>query len=275
MTFVTPPPSIETFHDRLAQISESLPKRMRQCAEYLSQHPDLIPVSTVAELAQGAGVQPSALMRFCQMLGFSGFSDMQRLFRESHRQRWPDYPTRIANLRERGAGSPSALLAEFVDAGRKSLENLAKSIDARVLDEAVALMSAARVIHIIGLRRSYPVASYLAYAFEKMEIPALLHDCTGNLDRRTLMAEGDVLVAISFAPYSTPTVELAEVARARGLPVVAITDTPLSPLRQLDAHVLGVPEVDFGAFRALSATLSLAIALAVAVGSARDAMDRT
>ncbi|EKD60973.1 MAG: hypothetical protein ACD_54C00457G0001, partial [uncultured bacterium] len=38
--------------------------------------------------------------------------------------------------------------------------------------------------------------------------------------------------------------------------------------RTADA-ILTVPEVDFGAFRSLSATIALAIALAVAVGSAR------
>lgn len=270
MSYDTPPRSLETFHERLSSLPDDLPKRLRQCADYLAANTDRIAVSTVAELAQGAGVQPSALMRFCQTMGFSGFSDMQRLFRDSYQQSWPDYATRLENLREQGADSPSALLAEFVDAGRRSLENLAKSIDARVLDQAVALLAEARVIHLVGLRRSYPVASYLAYAFEKMGVPALQHDLTGYLDRRHLMGPGDVLVAITFSPYSAPTVDLAEEARRRGLPVVALTDTALSPLRQLDAHVLSVPEVDVGAFRALSASLSLAVTLAVAVGAARE-----
>jgi DNA-binding MurR/RpiR family transcriptional regulator len=48
-----------------------------------------------------------------------------------------------------------------------------------------------------------------------------------------------------------------------------MTDLSTSPLaRQADA-ILTVPEVDFGAFRSLSATIAMALALAVAVGSAR------
>ncbi len=51
-------------------------------------------MSTVAEMAEAAGVQPSAFMRFCQIMGFSGYSEMQRLFRESYVGGWPDYSTR-------------------------------------------------------------------------------------------------------------------------------------------------------------------------------------
>ncbi|MFM7655588.1 MAG: MurR/RpiR family transcriptional regulator, partial [Paracoccaceae bacterium] len=75
--------------------------------------------------------------------------------------------------------------------------------------------------------------------------------------------------AISFAPYSEETLALVADARARNLPVVALTDHKASPLARMADPVLTVQEVDFGAFRSLSATLTMAIALAVAVGTAR------
>jgi len=53
------------------------------------------------------------------------------------------------------------------------------------------------------------------------------------------------------------------------LPVVALTDRMTSPLVRFSDAILTVPEVDFGAFRSLSATIAMAIALAVAIGSAR------
>ena len=263
------PQTIEAFQQRLLQRSDRLPKRLRQCADYLAANADRIAVSTVAELASAANVQPSAVMRFCQIMGFSGFSDMQRLFRDSYAGSWPDYATRLENLRQSGAGSPAALLAEFVDASRKSLENLTNTIDPPALDQAVRQLCAARLIHIIGRRRAFPVASYLAYAFEKMEAPALLHDGVGNLDCRHTIAADDVLIAITFAPYGQTTVDLAVDCRRRGVPVVAITDTVMSPLRQIDVLPLLINEADFGAFRSLSATLSLAMTLAVAVGASR------
>lgn len=264
------PGTIKAFEDRLLEVSESLPKRLRQCADYVAANKDRIAVSTVAEMAEGAGVQPSAFMRFCQILGFSGFSEMQKLFRESFVGGWPDYTTRLHHLREKAEGSPSALLAEFVDAGRTSLEGLLKTVEPEAMEAAVAALTGARMIHIIGLRRSFPVASYMAYAFEKMNVPAMLHSAVGKLENHHAIRDGDVLLAITFSPYSIETIDLVESVSARGIPVVAVTDTIVSPLRKFQATMLSVSEVDFGAFRSLSATLCLAIALCVAVGTARQ-----
>jgi DNA-binding MurR/RpiR family transcriptional regulator len=45
------PRTVEAFHARLLEASETLPKRLRQCAEYLSANTDRIAVSTVADMA--------------------------------------------------------------------------------------------------------------------------------------------------------------------------------------------------------------------------------
>lgn len=263
------PTTVDEFRDRLAAVTPDLPKRLRQCAEFIGAQSDRIAVSTVAELATGAGVPPSALMRFCQIMGFSGYSEMQKLFRDAYAPGWPDYTTRLRNLKETGGGSPSALLAEFVEAGRLSLEALAKSLDEAALGTAVSVLSKAETVHIVGLRRAFPVAAYLVYVFEKMQVPAMLHDSVGKLDHRFALRPGDTMLAITFAPYSEETLTLAQDARDRGLPVVGLTDRVTSPLTRLCDAILLVPEVDFGAFRSLSATIALALTLAVAVGSER------
>ena len=266
---LTAPGSIEAFQARLVEISDGLPKRLLQCADFIGLNTDRIAVSTVAELSAAAGVQPSAFMRFCQLMGFSGFSEMQRMFRDTYKQRWPDYTTRLENLRARGSDSPSALLAEFVEAGRASLSNLAVTIDPDQLDRAVEALVMAPTIHVIGLRRAFPVASYLTYAFEKMEIPAMLHDGVGNFNLRHALRPGDALIAITFAPYTQDTVDMARFARAAGHQIVAITDALNSPLHRLGGIALMVSELDVGAFRSLSASLALALALSVAVGTRR------
>lgn len=270
MTYSNAPNSMEAFQTRLVEITDGLPKRLRQCADYVAKNTDKIAVSTVADLSSAAGVQPSAFMRFCQLMGYSGYSQMQKMFRENYGQLWPDYTTRLEKLRANGDESPSALLAEFVDAGRSSLENLARSIEPKMLENAVSILAKAPMIHIIGLSRAYPVASYLAYALEKMDVPAMLHAKSGNLDHRHAIMGEDALIAITFAPYTEATLDLARFAHTRGSKIVAITDALNSPLHSLGATTLSVSEVDVGAFRALSAPLSLAITLAVAVGTRRE-----
>ncbi|MFC5442336.1 MurR/RpiR family transcriptional regulator [Rhizobium halophytocola] len=262
------PTTIAEFDARLLAVAPDLPKRLRQCADHVMANRERIAVSTVAELAQGAGVQPSAIIRFCQILGFSGYSDMQKLFRDAV-VGWPDYATRLDRLR--GKGSDAGLLAEFVEAGRHSLEGLLTTVDQQELEKATEILADAKLIHVIGLRRSFPVASYIAYALEKMAVPAMLHSVTGGLDSFQAIRPGDALLAITFAPYSQETLDCVALARSREVPVVALSDTAVSPLRRPDVTLLAVSEVDFGAFRSLSATLCLAIALSVAVGTRHQA----
>jgi DNA-binding MurR/RpiR family transcriptional regulator len=267
---VDAPQTIAAFRDRLGSLSGHLPRRLQQCADHVAAHQDSIALSTVAQVAQAAGVPASAMMRFCQVMGFSGYAEMQRLFREALARPVPDYATRLANLKRAGSGQPAALVAEFVDAGRLSMEALARDLDETALNQAVDTLAMAEVIHLAGFRRSFPVAAYLAYVFDKLGVPAVLHDGVAGLVHPSTLRPGHALLAITFAPYSEETLALARRARETGLPVILLTDPPGSRLAPLGETILTVTEIDFGAFRSLSAAIALALSLAVAVAARRE-----
>jgi DNA-binding MurR/RpiR family transcriptional regulator len=264
------PQTVDAFRERLLALNGKLPRRLQQCADHVARHMDQIALSTVAQVAHGAGVPPSAMMRFCQIMGFTGYAEMQRLFRDVLSRGTPDYATRLANLKAAGAGQPAALVAEFVEAGRLSIEALARDLDETALNQAVASLAQARTIHLAGFRRSFPVASYLAYVFDKLGIPAILHDGVAGLGNLASLGPGDALLAITFPPYSDETIALITHAKDLGLPVTILTDPPAHQLAALGDTILTVTEIDFGAFRSLSAVIALALALAVAVATRRN-----
>jgi DNA-binding MurR/RpiR family transcriptional regulator len=80
----THPQTSDEILRKLSDLMPGLPKRLQQCAAYVAANPDRIAVSTVSEMAEAANVQPSAFMRFCQELGFTGYSQMQRVFRNDY-----------------------------------------------------------------------------------------------------------------------------------------------------------------------------------------------
>jgi DNA-binding MurR/RpiR family transcriptional regulator len=84
------PQDFESLRSLIVFRREQLPRRLAQVAEFALEQPDKVAFGTVAELAGLAGVQPSTLVRFAQSLGFSGFSDLQEIFRARLRARWPD-----------------------------------------------------------------------------------------------------------------------------------------------------------------------------------------
>ena len=274
VTTTGPPESFDDFQRRLIEIEPHLPKRLRQAAAYALEHPDEFALSTASSLARNAEVQASTLVRFAQTLGFAGFSELQEVFRSRLRNRWPDYSERLKALHEnaRDSGDPTHLLFGFADSAAASIARLREGVQRRQLDRAVNLLAGAGTIHCLGQRRSFCVAHHLTYALSQLGVPAALIDNVGGLGPEELAqaGAGDALVAISFAPYAPFTVDLAKRARRAGVPVVAITDSALSPLAGLADVRFDIVESDFGSFRSLSATFCLAMTLAVAIGEKRS-----
>jgi DNA-binding MurR/RpiR family transcriptional regulator len=272
MSLASPPVQVrldyEGFVARLRDRADTLPKRLREVADFALSHPDDMALHTAAQVAQQAGVQASTLVRFAQALGFSGFSELQQVFRTRLRQQFPDYRERIEALREGGAAGPDmarVLLDGFLTASRNSLVQLEASIIYTDIDRATDLLAKAQGIVLVGSRRMFPVASYLAYAFAKLGIRAILVDQIAGLgpEQALVARPDDVLLAVSCAPYTPATIDIAAEAHRRGVPVIAITDGPLSPLAQNCSVWLEVREADYGAFRSMAATFALAMTLAV------------
>ena len=271
----TPPQDFRALRDLIVRRRDDLPKRLVQVADFAVRQPQAIAFRTVAHIANAAGVQPSTLVRFAQALGYSGFSDLQAVFRSHARDRWPDYDARLEALRAEhsdGTGDDlGALLQDFVHASAVSLERLRGATDTEALALAVRTLAAADSICLVAARRSFPVTAYLAYALRRLGIRCELADWTGGLapEQIALLRPTDALLAISFTPYAPATVDLTAAAFRRGVKVVAITDSPFSPLIQAATVWLEVAEADHLGFRSLAGSLALATTLAVGVARER------
>jgi len=81
----------------------------------------------------------------------------------------------------------------------------------------------------------------------------------------------DAVLAVSFTPYASETVALTNAARGRGAKIVSITDSVFSPIASQADIMLEIVEANFEGFRSMTATMALAMSLAVAVaGKRRD-----
>ena len=268
--------SAENLADLNREISsryEDLSKRLRQIAEFALQNPNEIAIESIAVIAQHAGVQPSALIRFAKAFGFEGFSDLQRIFQQRLRESRPSYSERIAAMREELHGQsdhgPQAILTRFAEANIAALQHLCEETKASDLDRAVQILRKAETIYLVAQRRSFPLAAYLYYALSKIGRRANLIDAIGGMDQeqRLLMEPRDALVAITYADYTPRVVETVAFAAQRKVPVVGITDQPLSPLTAQCDVVFYVEDAAVHDFRSLGASMCLAQSLVVALGA--------
>ena len=269
--------SAQDFADLNREISsryESLSKRLRQIAEFALHNPNEIAIESIAVIAQHAGVQPSALIRFAKAFGFEGFSDLQRIFQQRLRESRPSYSERIAAMREelhsRSDQGPQAILTRFAEANIAALQHLCEETKASDLNRAVQILRKAETIHLVAQRRAFPLAAYLYYALSKIGRRANLIDAIGGMDQeqRQLMEPRDALVAVTYADYTPRVVETVAFAAQRKVPVVGITDQPLSPLTAQCDVVFYVEDAAVHDFRSLGASMCLAQSLVVALGAA-------
>jgi len=271
-----PPRDFAGLKARIAERASDLPKRLTQIAGFALEHPDEIAFGTVSSIAEQAEVQPSTLVRFSQAMGYQGFSEMQEVFRSRLRDRILNYDERIAQLREHALSSskPNAVFHGFCDASEKSIASLRERLNPDDLDRAVEMLARAETLYLIGLRRSFPITSYMGYAFGKLGVRSILIDAVGGLaaEQITFATPRDAVLAISFTPYASETVSLSQAVSARGVPVVSITDSPFSPLAQIADLWIEVVESNFEGFRSMSATLALAMTLTVAVAELRETL---
>jgi len=267
------PRSFEALRREVAAGQSSLPKRLAQAAQFALAHPDEIALGTAASIASAAEVQPSTLVRLARHFGYEGFSDFQSVFRERLKARASTYEERLRRI-ETGISGDSyegALLNGFLAAARQSLDRLSASINTAEFARAVGVLAEAETIYLVARRRAYPLVAHMGYALAKLKIKAVNLDSPNGIDPEVaeLATPRDAAIACSFTPYAPATVEQVRSLRERDVPVVAMTDSALSPLAACATHWLEVSESDFAGFRSLSASMALAMALPVAIAERR------
>lgn len=267
------PRDFETLRASIVERRAALPKRLAQVAIYALDNPDDVAFGTAASVAQSASVQPSTLVRFAQSFGFQGFSDLQDVFRSRLRDRVLTYDERLSRMRQHGlAASRSSLVLDgFLEAAEQSIAGFRKSMDPQALDRAVDLLAGADTIYLIGLRRSFPITSYMSYAMGKLGVRNILIDAVAGMgaEQAGFISARDAAVAVSFTPYASETVALAGSARSRGASIVAVTDSVFSPIASPADALIEVSEANFEGFRSMATTMAIAMTLSVAVAARR------
>ncbi|SDB35733.1 MurR/RpiR family transcriptional regulator [Bauldia litoralis] len=268
------PRTYEELRAVLSSGTVHFPKRLRQVAIFLWQHPGDVALGTISSVATQAGVQPSTLVRFAKTFGFAGFSDFQEIFKEHVKGSWPEGRERNGRGRGRPTGTnPNTHFVNgLVAASQASLGRIEAGFDLDAFERIVAIMAAADLIYVIGSKRAFPVTAYVSLALSQQGVRNVLIDNVGStaFDQIGCLGKRDAVLAVSFSPYNSITPELVAAARERSASIVSITDSTFSPLVKLSDAWIEVIESDFAGFRSLAATLAVGMGLVNGVVAARD-----
>ena len=270
---------LSLLQDDIRSRYDSLSKRLKQVAQYILDNSNSVAFDTVASIAQHADVPPSTLIRFANAFGFSGFNEMKQVFRQHLMEETVSYTERARLFRQKSADEgeltpekPGEILKLFSMVNAQVLQQLPVQIKNEQLDAAVNLLAKADNIYVIGLRRSFSVASYLTYALRHLDRRAFLIDGIGGMfsEQLSMVSSDDVVIAISYSPYAQEVVELVELGAKRGAHYIAITDSQVSPLAAFSEVCFVVREAQVDGFRSQVASMCLAQTLAVSLALATE-----
>jgi DNA-binding MurR/RpiR family transcriptional regulator len=273
MDKLVPPADYEELIRVIHERYESMSKGYQAIALYITQNPNDVAVRSVNAIAEVCGLHPSNFVRFAQSLGYAGFKDLQELFQRRLSTAAPGFEARVRALKgELGSRKDQGgygFLRDLVVRDIASLEALLSDTSPDDLARASDLLEAADVIYLIGQLRSAPVVELLRYVLTMLGKRCVLLDPSGGLATHMArtMRRGDVLLAVSFRFYATEVVNVLEEAAARGVRIVAISDSTLSPLAKSADVLFAVPEHAYTFSRSLAAPMCLAQALTVALAA--------
>ncbi|MDG4647885.1 MurR/RpiR family transcriptional regulator [Roseibacterium sp. SDUM158017] len=228
-----PPETFDALRQRIRDRFPSLSPHLQRIARASLEEPNGFAVKTTPVIAGELGIQPSTLIRFAKEFGYSGFSELQKIFRQRLIEGQANVRDRVLE-RDEAMPPPDAraTLEACIAAQRESLQRLSEDCDCEAVARAIQLLRPARHIYVAGLRRSRPMADYFHYGLIRGERASSLLDFAGGMAGPQIATIGpdDVLFAIAFPPYSQPVVDAVMDAHVSGRRIVSLTDGPHSPL---------------------------------------------
>jgi DNA-binding MurR/RpiR family transcriptional regulator len=226
---------------RIRERFDALPPIVQRAAHWLADHPSEVALLSMRHQARSAGVSAPTMVRLARALGFDDYTSLRRPFQEAIAGHPVDYGQRASALQSAPAAARVGRLArDIAEAQIADVRSVEALNTPAQIEAAVRAIAKARRVGFLGVRASFGIAFQFRYAYNLIARNGVLFDGLGGilLDQVDALDRGDVLVAISQSPYSAPTVEAVNAAAQRGVTIVALTDSTLSPLARRATHTL-------------------------------------
>jgi DNA-binding MurR/RpiR family transcriptional regulator len=264
----------------IATVGQRLTPAERRIAEAVLEDPTRLAFGTVSDLASRVGTSHPTVVRFAAKLGFAGYAELQECAQRdlSAQLRRPS-----ARIRAEGEPTGQAGLAGRLEPARAAMGAALERVFAAVSGEQLAALAAplvrARRIWILTGETSRAGAIVLRSGLNMVRPGVHLvdeHDSGRDLSGAE---PGDAAVVFDFARYRRHSVEAARVLAAGGVDLVAVTDSPLSPLAELTSTWCQLEVPGIGPFDSSVPAVALAELLVAQVArelrdTAQERLDR-
>ncbi len=249
-----------TLREQMIAQYDAMSAQLQQAARYVLEHPQEVALVSMREAARHAGVQPATMTRFAKFLGLPGYDELRAQYAAALRERGDGFAakvrTRVDEGSERGVSDTASQMLQGLSA---QLAKLCEPDSLRRLEATADRLRSARKVYVLGLRSSHAVAWHFHYVMTLLGERSVHLDGPGGTGGDGLLraTSEDVMLVISIKPYATGALELAQLAKERGVGIVSITDSEVSPLVALSEQSVLCPTESDSFFHTLTPALAV------------------
>ena len=188
---------------------------------------------------EAAQVTPNTVMRMARAAGFDGYDDFRAPFREAIRAGQVSFPDRARWLQDvAGAGALGGLYADMINSALRNIEETFAGISEDQLTTAAKAIWGARRVFTLGVGVNNSNARNFTYLASTgmVDFHAIPRPGSSPIDDLAWADGRDVLIAITCKPYRAEVVEAVHLARDQGMTIVALSDSPASPIIRAADH---------------------------------------
>jgi len=243
---------------------DSLSPELQRAARWVHAHPAELGLQSMRQSARAAGVTPATMTRLARALELDGFEAMRRPSMVAFADSVGRTATRSSAADHNLASAPIDHLAQ---AQVDNLNSVRSRNTPEQLHAAAQSILDAREVLFLGLRAGFGIAYHLHYTCDWLRANTRLAADAGGAwaDQVLGLAPNDLLVVVSQAPYTLQIVEATQQAQVRRVPVLALTDSNLSPLARLSQQCLFFDTASPSFFHSMLGAQSLAETLIACV----------
>jgi RpiR family carbohydrate utilization transcriptional regulator len=221
--------------DTIHILYDSFFEQEKKIANYIIQHHAEVVNMTIGELAQACGTSVATISRFCKKCHVDGFHHLKISLAKEIVESDSNFPTSNTISKSEIGQSLQNILANKIE----ELTQTVSFIDETEFSNILEALQKARIVQLVAVGNTIPVAIDGAYRFSEIGIKAV----AGTIWETQLafslsLQEGDVMIAISNSGESRQVLKMMEGAKQNGVIVIGITNNPNSKIgTSADYHI--------------------------------------
>ncbi|MCG7782061.1 MurR/RpiR family transcriptional regulator [Lelliottia amnigena] len=211
---------------RLRQGVSGYSPTQQKLGSFILNDPSKVLYLTITELARESNTSEASVTRLCRTLGCKGYTEFKMALA-------------LDVQREHVPVKKGDEIDEIVEESILALQDTSRLLDREILLKAAQALHQSRSVYIYGVAASAIIGDYLHYKLLRLGKSAqLFSDMHRASMNATTLTSDDLVVAISSSGSTRDLLHVVKLARKRGAQVLALSNTPRSPLTSLSDILL-------------------------------------